>query len=392
VTTPEARYARLRTTAVSVWGAIGILILIAAALWGLGKIAGALVPFVIAFMIAFLLNWPVRALSARGMSRGVAALVCMVAGAVALGATITLLTPPVSRQLASFAREAPSAFAGLQTTANLLQSRLAELVLPAWARSAIEAGTSEVSAVAVKVGGTAASSVVYAGGDVISGFFDAFIALVIAFWALKDLPKIREEILVIAGPKFEGDAELLIGTVNKVVGGYLKGQTIASLTTGSLAAIGLAIIGVPYALVLGIIAVFLNYIPYVGPFTTGLIAGLVGLVFVSPLKGLLAVVVIVIAQNFTDTVVTPRVMSDQVDLHPILVILSLLVGAALFGIAGMLFAIPVAATGKGLFVYYYERRTQRQLASEDGALFRGAGCEPAEGSLADQAPSDGVAV
>ena len=68
--------------------------------------------------------------------------------------------------------------------------------------------------------------------------------------------------------------------------------------------------------------------------------------------------------------VTPRVMSDQVDLHPMLVIFSLLVGGTLFGFWGMLFAIPVAATGKALFVYYYERRTQRQLATEDGALFR----------------------
>ena len=51
-------------------------------------------------------------------------------------------------------------------------------------------------------------------------------------------------------------------------------------------------------------------------------------------------------------------------------IFSLLVGGALFGIAGLLFAIPVAAIGKGLFVYYYERRTERQLSTTDGALFR----------------------
>ncbi len=92
----------------------------------------------------------------------------------------------------------------------------------------------------------------------------------------------REEVLLIAGPKFEDDAELLIGTVNRVVGGYLKGQTIASLATGTLATIGLAIFHVPYALVLGILTVFLNYIPYVGPFIAGFVAGLVGL-FVSPL-------------------------------------------------------------------------------------------------------------
>ena len=391
MTTPEARYARLRTTAVSVWGAIGILILVAVALWGLGKIAGALTPFVVAFVLAFLLNWPVRALAARGMSRGVATLVCLLGSMVVLGIAITLLAPTVSHQIISFAQAAPAAFAQLEDAAAQVQSRFSNLVLPTWTRGVIQSVSVQVSQVAVNLGNELAALVVNAGSDVAKAFFDVFIALVIAYWALKDLPKMREEVLLIAGPKFEEDAELLIGTVNNVVGGYLKGQTIASLTTGTLAAIGLAIFHVPYALVLGIITFFLNYVPYVGPFTAGFIAGLVGL-FVSPLTGLAAVVVIVVAQNFTDTVVTPRVMSDQVDLHPILVILSLLIGATLFGIPGMLFAIPVAATGKGLFVYYYERRTKRPLASEDGALFRGAGCDPIDDPEPDQASPDGMAV
>ena len=381
MTTPEARYARLRTTAVSVWAAIGILILIAVGMWGLGKIAPALTPFVMAFVLAFLLNWPVRALVSHGMPRGVAALVCLLVGVVVIVAAITMLSSPVSRQVVSFAQEAPTAFAELEPAVAALQTRFSELVFPEWTSSVVQTISAQVTSVAVSVGRTMASSVVYAGGNLMTAFFDVFIALVIAYWALKDLPKIREEVLLIAGPTFEEDAELLIRTVTKVVGGYLKGQTIASLTTGALAMIGLAVLGVPYALVLGIITFFFNYAPYIGPFTSGLIAGLVGLVFVSPLTGLLAVVVIVVAQNVTDTLVTPRVMSDQVDLHPTLVILSLLVGATLFGIPGMVFAIPVAATGKGLFVYYYERRTQRQLASEDGALFRGAGGDAAD--LAD---------
>jgi predicted PurR-regulated permease PerM len=391
LTTPEARYARLRTTAVSVWGAIGILILVAVALWGLGKIAAALVPFVVAFMIAFLLNWPVRTLAARGMSRGVATLVCLSLAIVFIGAALTVLAPPVSRQIVAFAQDAPAAFAQLEVAATQVQTRFSALVIPTWARSVIQSASTQVSELAVRVGNDLAAVVVNAGSDVAKGFFDVFIALVIAFWALKDLPKMREEVLLIAGPKFEDDAELLIGTVNKVVGGYLKGQTIASLATGTLATLGLMIFHVPYALVLGIITFFFNYVPYIGPFTAGFIAGLVGL-FVSPWTGLAAVLVIVVAQNFTDTVITPRVMSEQVDLHPIIVILSLLVGGTLFGIPGMLFAIPVAATGKGLFVYYYERRTQRPLSSQNGALFRGAGSDPVEDAQPDPASPDGMAV
>jgi predicted PurR-regulated permease PerM len=157
--------------------------------------------------------------------------------------------------------------------------------------------------------------------------------------------------------------------------------------TGTIATIGLAIIGIPYALVLGVITFIFNFVPYVGPFSAGLIAAMVGL-FKGPLYALLAIAVVVVAQNFTDNVITPRVMSEQVDLHPILVIFSLLVGGTLYGIPGLLFAIPVAATMKGLFVYYYEQRTSRQLSSEDGALFRAASYGPDEQSDESCAPQD----
>ena len=138
MTTPEARYVRLRTTAVWVWGAIGILILLAVALWGLGKISAALVPFVIAFVIAFLLNWPVNALASRGMSRGVATLVCILAGALAIGIAVTLLAPPVSRQILAFAQAAPAAFAQLEVAATQVQTRFSDLVVPAWTRGVIQ--------------------------------------------------------------------------------------------------------------------------------------------------------------------------------------------------------------------------------------------------------------
>jgi predicted PurR-regulated permease PerM len=159
-----------------------------------------------------------------------------------------------------------------------------------------------------------------------------------------------------------------------VVGGYLKGQTVASLVTGTLAGVGLAIIGAPYGLVLAMITFIFNYVPYVGPLLSGLLAGAAG-AFVSPLIAVLAIAVVIGAQQLTDLFVTPRVMSEQVDLHPVLVIFSLLVGGTLFGFWGLIFAIPVAATVNGLFVYYYERKTNRPLASEDGALFKSAQCD-----------------
>lgn len=364
------RYERWRLAAVTIWAVIGGLLLAAVAFWGIGRIAGALVPFVIAFLLVFLLNALVRELHRRGVPRGIAAAVAIILGLVIIGAALNFIVPLIGRQLGALVIAAPQILQRIDAVATGVQQRYSDIVYPQWFGRIITAAAAPLSANVVVMGDRAAHLLVTAGSGLARGFFDFVLALIIAFWALRDLPKLRSEVIALAGPRFEADAEHLIRTVTRVVGGYLRGQSIASLTTGTLTAIGLSIIGVPYALLIGAIGAVFNFVPYVGPFITGVIAGVVGL-FQSPLTGALAVVVVIVAQNVTDTLVAPRVMSDQVDLHPTLVIFSLLVGGALYGIPGMLFAIPVAATGKGLFVYYFERRTRRQLSTTDGALFRG---------------------
>jgi predicted PurR-regulated permease PerM len=146
-------------------------------------------------------------------------------------------------------------------------------------------------------------------------------------------------------------------------------MSIISLVTGVIVTIGLWLIGVPYSLVIGLLATVLNFIPWIGPTLTAIIAGIVA-AFISPLHILGAVAISIAAQQVTEYFVQPRVMSEQVDLHPLLVIFSLLAGATLFGFAGLLLSIPVAAIGKGLFVYYFEKYTDSKLTSEGGALFR----------------------
>jgi predicted PurR-regulated permease PerM len=370
MTTPEARFARWRLTGVIVWSSIGILVLLSAALWMFGRIASAFVPFVIAFIIVFLLNSPVKLLEGKGMKRGLAAALCLVLGIAALATVITVLVPTVVKQTSSLAEKAPQYLLSLERLATLWQGRFSAMVLPQWVSRVAQSSSGQISQGAVKVGNGVAGSLVTVGGGFANGIFDIVLALVIAFWALRDLPKIREEIGLLAGPRYGADVEHMSATVTRVVGGYLKGQTIASLCTGLMATVGLAAIGVPYAILLGLVTTVFNFVPYVGPFTAGALAALVALIANGPWSALFAIGIIVAAQNVTDTFITPRIMSEQVDLHPTLVIFSLLVGGTLFGIPGMLFAIPVAATAKGLFVYYYELQTDRQIATQDGALFR----------------------
>ncbi len=378
---PESRLMRWRTTANAVWAIIGILILVAVAGYVVGQVSGALIPFLIAFVIVFLSQGAVASLERRGLSRAWAVIACFFVGFILFSIVAVFLLPPVGRQIVDFADTVSRYVQEGESLALSLQTRFSDLVVPEWLRATVESVVQSLSEIIVRLGRGMAEGILSAGSGLATSVFNLFLALVVAFWTLKDLPKIREELATLAGEKYEADLENLLGTVVHVVGGYLKGQLIVSFVTGALAGIGLAILGVPYALVLAITVFILNWVPYIGPFFSGLLAGVVGF-FVSPLIGLLAIGVVIAAQQVTDLLITPRVMSEQVDLHPILVVFSLLVGGALFGLAGMILAIPVAATVKGLFVYYYERRTDRSLASEDGALFRTAQCDETDSAAA----------
>jgi predicted PurR-regulated permease PerM len=303
------------------------------------------------------------------VKRSHAALACLLVSLAVLGGIVTLIGPTVVHQIESFARQAPSYLAQADAAESAIEGRINAMVLPPWLGALIRAGSVQLSQFLVSFGNNAARFALTLGGRIARGLLDIVLAIVVAFWVLTDLPKLREEITTLAGPRYERDAEHLLTTVTKVVGGYLRGQSIASLSSAAMITLGLTVLGVPYAIVAGIIAFFLNFAPYVGPVVNGMIAGLLGL-FVNPWTAVAAIIVVIVAQSITDGLVVPRVMSSQVDLHPTLVIFSLLVGGTLFGIAGVIFAIPVAAVGKGLFVYYYERRTERQLSTTNGALFR----------------------
>lgn len=370
-----------------IWATIGGLLLAAAAAWVLWRVSGAFAPFVIAFLFVVALRVPVARLSHRGMSRSLATGICFLVSLLVLVVITLFIVPPVSRQIVEFVNHAPGYLQKAGEWFLQAQQQAQNIVVPGWVHNAVVSIADSLSGVAVRAGNIIATGVVSAGSGLAGGVFNLFIGAVIAFWMLKDLPKMREEISILVGEKYEADFEMLASTIGRMVGGYVKGQTVASLVTGTLAGIGLALIGVPYAAVLGIITFVSNYIPYVGPFVSGLLAAVIGL-FVSPWVAVGAVVVVLVAQNLTDAVVTPRVMSEQVNLHPILVIFSLLIGGSLFGFWGMIFSIPVAATLKALFVYYYENRTRRTLATEDGAFFKSAAEDGKATTSDDKAESD----
>lgn len=356
------RRERWRAQFFASWGMIGILILVAAVCLLAWRVRSAIAPFAIAAVFTFLLMSPVHWLEGRGVKRGWAIAGLFVAAALILVVAGYIVGPPLARQVTGFAQEAPTYVNDVQDFAEGLQTQYSQVQFPGWARQVIQGVIAGVGQFTLTFANSAASFVISAGSGAATALFDILLGVIIAFWILKDLPKLYEVSAEIAGPTLEDDLDHLVRTVRTTVGGYLRGQTIASAITGTIAGVGLAVAGVPYALLLAFLTYLFNYVPYIGPFVAGIIAAVIALFAGGWPLALWSIVVVVAAQQITDNFITPRIMSDQVDLHPTLVIFSLLVGGTLFGIVGMLVAIPLAATVKGLSVYYWERREHHPLS------------------------------
>jgi predicted PurR-regulated permease PerM len=359
---------RWTTTAIRVWALIGILLLVAAGLWLLGIVSAALVPFGIGLLIVLLLRRPVEVLS-KHMNRKIAVLLCYLVAFAAIAVALTFLIPPIYAQIAQFIGAVPrytqQAFA--EWDALFVHPAQGSSV-PPWLQTAVVALKDQIVAGAGSWSSAIASTAVSAGSSIASGLVGLLLAFIIGFYTLTDLPQLEKEIYLLAGERSRDELTHAFRTLTRVLGGWLRGTLIQTVVIAVLVWIALAVLGVPYALALGVLAGLLNVVPYLGQGLAALLAGGAGL-FVSPLIAVVAIAIVLVVQQIDGLAVAPRLMGDQLDLHPLLIILSFLVGATLFGIPGMILSVPIAAVIKGIFVYWVEKRTERPVFLEDGLLF-----------------------
>src|SRR5262249_28421019 len=138
-------------------------------------------------------------------------------------------------------------------------------------------------------------------------------------------------------------ASAILSSMGRSLGGYVRGVLIAMVLIGLLTSVGLLILRVPYALVLGLLAGLTELIPYVGPWISGTAAVIVALVTTGPALALGVIVLFLVVQTVEGNAVQPLVMSRAVHLDPFLVLVAIVVGSELIGLWGAILAVPVAA-------------------------------------------------
>lgn len=191
-----------------------------------------------------------------------------------------------------------------------------------------------------------------------SNIVNIALGLIVAFYILKDLQYFKKLYLeatkVLIKERKNQTLSNLMTDINSIMSSFIRGQLLDALIVGILSSIGLSIISLDFAVLIGMTAGIANIIPYFGPIIGSVPAVIVGLLSGSPIKALLAVIVLVVVQQIDGTLIAPKVVGDSVGLHPVFVMLSILIGGAYFGLLGMLIAVPAAAIIKMFLLRWLE--------------------------------------
>lgn len=196
------------------------------------------------------------------------------------------------------------------------------------------------------------------------GVFSALVqlitVLVMAFFMLLDgrkgLDWVFRELGAVRGPRYRRIAD----DVYRSVGGYVVGNLLISLVAGLSTWIVLTVLGVPFAVPLAVLMAFLDLIPLVGATIAGILIGIVAAINSFPGDLIAWMVFLVLYQQFENNVVQPTVYRKTVQLHPLVVIIAVLIGASLLGVLGALVAIPVAGALQILARDWWELREARE--------------------------------
>jgi predicted PurR-regulated permease PerM len=172
--------------------------------------------------------------------------------------------------------------------------------------------------------------------------FSVLVVLTMTFFWLTSLDALRPFMLGLLPIDEQDRADALLDDLSRTLGGYLRGVVVNMLVIGGLTGLGLFVLGVPYALLLGIVAGLTEVIPILGPWISGAVAVLVALATGGLDKALEVFVLFQVVQQLEGNTVVPLVMSRAVKINPLAVVLAVLIGGALYGIPGAVLGVPAA--------------------------------------------------
>ena len=318
-----------------------------------GKILSIISPLFIGWFIAWLLNPLVQKLTKKGIKRGLSVVIAYLLLIAVLYALFAFTIPSLGTQISEMVSSVPAMVEDVKGWIDNIFIKLSNLSLEnldgikASFLAKIEMFARDVQTnipeIAMNIVSTLASSI----GKIA-------LSLILGFYILFDFNKVSEGFVNLFPKKSRKEVKYLMEQLDDSLFSFVSGTLWLSLLLFVTSLIGFSIIGLNAPVLVTIVCVITNLIPYIGPYMGAAVAGAIGFTQ-SPLIGILTLVFIAIVQTIDGNVLQPLVMSKKLNLSPITIILSLMIFEYMFGIFGMVIATPVVALLKIIYVFFDEK-------------------------------------
>lgn len=344
-----------QTTIAISTGTIFRVLLIGLALWFLWYVKEIVVILVLALMLSALIDPAVGWLNRHKIPRALGVLGIYAILFAVVSSAVILIIPPFVEQLSQLLSSLSTAIASLGDQVN----RVVALGERYGIAEDIQASLETLRVQAAGLVGNVFATIT----SLVGGMAAFVIILVLAFYIVVEEDAWKRLFRRLAPDEYQPYLSQLFSKMQTKIGLWLRGQLILMLVVGVASYLGLLLLGVPYALVLGLLAGLLEIIPYAGP-TLSAIPALVIAFGESPFKAAMVLILFIIIQQIENHILIPKVMQKVTGLNPIVSIVALLVGFKLAGIPGAALSIPLA-TMISVFVYDVLGDPERETAISD---------------------------
>lgn len=356
---------------------IAIVTAIVAAGLVLYWLKGALFPFILGIILAYVLYPLVSRLerimpwSRRRPGWGRAAVILLVymLAAGVLGGALFLIIPPAFEQATAFFGSLPDLYMRARITIESWDQQYADKI-PEDIRLRIQDAANNAGTILINGAQTIVSRSFSAVRSALTIVLGLAIVPLFLYYLLKDRETITEGIVSLFPYSAQNHARNVIEIINQTFGNYVKAQFILMIVVGTMVFLGLSILGIRYAFLLGIVAGLFEVVPIIGPWL-GAVPGILVTLATSPEDIVWVVLVYIAVQLLENALLVPHIQGRTMNIHPILVMIALVIGSEIAGIWGILLSAPVAAVAKGVYTYFREdgrRRAEAAAAPNAEAL------------------------
>ena len=308
-------------------------------------------PLFIGFVVAWLLNPAVTFLNKKGAKRGLGSVFVFAMFLIVVFLIIKFMLPMLYKQINEFIEIIPSLF--LQVT-NFIHENFLKLNATGFDFTGVE---TKIYDALENFGAdltTKLPSLIIGGvSSVISSVWALLLGFIVGFYLLIDFDGMKK-IFNIVPKKYKNTFRKLMYDLDSTCKDFVQGTLLISFVVFVITSILFAIIGLPSPMLFGLICGITNIIPYIGPWVGGAIAAIVGFT-VSPLVGILTIVIAFVSQQIDGIILQPLIMGKTMKLHPVTIMIGLLVFGYFFGMLGMILATPTIACMKIIIMYINDK-------------------------------------